>query len=46
VRLAAGKPVEAWPDLLVRWGTEHSFFTGDRETLLARPDGPSGTRRR
>jgi len=26
VRLAAGKPVEAWPDLLVRWGQHHEFF--------------------
>lgn len=26
VRLAAGKPVEAWPDLLVRWGRHHGFF--------------------
>jgi acetyl esterase/lipase/lysophospholipase L1-like esterase len=26
IRLAAGKPVEAWPDLLVRWGREHQFF--------------------
>jgi acetyl esterase/lipase/lysophospholipase L1-like esterase len=29
VRLAAGKPVEAWPDLLVRWGREHQFFASD-----------------
>ncbi|HTV18148.1 MAG TPA: GDSL-type esterase/lipase family protein [Polyangiaceae bacterium] len=28
VRLAAGKPVEAWPDLLVRWGQYHQFFKG------------------
>jgi acetyl esterase/lipase/lysophospholipase L1-like esterase len=28
VRMAAGKPVEAWPDLLVRWGVQHRFFTG------------------
>jgi acetyl esterase/lipase len=28
VRQAAGKPVEAWPDLLVRWGVQHQFFTG------------------
>jgi acetyl esterase/lipase len=28
VRLAAGKPVEAWPDLLVRWGEHHRFFKG------------------
>jgi acetyl esterase/lipase len=26
VRLAAGKPVETWPDLLVRWGQHHQFF--------------------
>jgi lysophospholipase L1-like esterase/acetyl esterase/lipase len=26
VRLAAGKPVESWPDLLVRWGQHHQFF--------------------
>jgi acetyl esterase/lipase len=29
VRLAAGKPVEAWPDLLVRWGQHHQFFKGE-----------------
>ncbi len=29
VRLAAGKPVAAWPDLLVRWGQHHQFFKGD-----------------
>jgi len=29
VRLAAGKPIEAWPDLLVRWGQQHQFFKGD-----------------
>ena len=28
VRLAAGKPAEAWPDLLVRWGQHHRFFGG------------------
>jgi acetyl esterase/lipase len=28
VRLAAGKPVEVWPDLLVRWGQHHQFFKG------------------
>jgi acetyl esterase/lipase/lysophospholipase L1-like esterase len=28
VRLAAGKPVEVWPDLLVRWGQHHQFFRG------------------
>jgi acetyl esterase/lipase/lysophospholipase L1-like esterase len=28
VRLAAGKPVEVWPDLLVRWGQHHRFFNG------------------
>jgi acetyl esterase/lipase len=27
LRLAAGKPAEAWPDLLVRWGRHHRFFT-------------------
>ncbi len=27
LRLAAGKPVEAWPDLLLRWGRHHRFFT-------------------
>lgn len=26
LRLAAGKPVEAWPDLLLRWGQHHRFF--------------------
>ncbi|MEY2933643.1 MAG: hypothetical protein RL033_4392 [Pseudomonadota bacterium] len=26
VRLAAGKPVESWPDLLVRWGQSQRFF--------------------
>jgi len=26
VRLAAGKPAEVWPDLLVRWGEHHQFF--------------------
>jgi hypothetical protein len=26
VRLAAGKPIEAWPDLLVRWGRQHELF--------------------
>jgi acetyl esterase/lipase len=29
VRLAAGKPVESWPDLLVRWGQHHQFFKGE-----------------
>lgn len=28
VRLAAGKPVDVWPDLLVRWGQHHQFFKG------------------
>jgi acetyl esterase/lipase/lysophospholipase L1-like esterase len=27
VRQAAGKPAEAWPELLVRWGVQHRFFT-------------------
>lgn len=26
IRLAAGKPVQAWPDLFVAWGTRHKFF--------------------
>jgi acetyl esterase/lipase/lysophospholipase L1-like esterase len=29
VRLAAGKPVEAWPDLLIRWGQHHEFFSNE-----------------
>lgn len=28
VRLAQGKPAEAWPDLLLRWGQHHQFFGG------------------
>lgn len=27
VRLAAGKPVQAWPDLFVAWGARRGFFT-------------------
>jgi acetyl esterase/lipase len=30
IRMAAGKPVEAWPDLLIRWGQQHQFFTGTK----------------
>ena len=28
VRAASGKPVAVWPDLVVRWGVDHKFFTG------------------
>ena len=28
IRLVAGKPAEAWPDLLLRWGEQHQFFRG------------------
>jgi acetyl esterase/lipase len=27
IRMAAGKPVQAWPDLFVAWGGRHGFFT-------------------
>jgi len=27
IRMAAGKPVQAWPDLFVAWGRRHRFFT-------------------
>lgn len=27
IRMAAGKPVQAWPDLFVAWGRRHGFFT-------------------
>jgi acetyl esterase/lipase len=30
VRLTAGKPVQAWPQLFVAWGARHGFFTGAR----------------
>ena len=26
VRMTAGKPVQAWPDLFVAWGARHGFF--------------------
>lgn len=28
IRLVAGKPAEAWPDLFLRWGEQHHFFRG------------------
>ena len=28
IRLVAGKPAEAWPDLFLRWGAQHHFFRG------------------
>jgi acetyl esterase/lipase/lysophospholipase L1-like esterase len=42
MRLAAGKPVEAWPSLLVRWGQQHRFFsTSERAALPAHRAGPA-----
>jgi acetyl esterase/lipase len=26
IRMTAGKPVSAWPDLFITWGTRHKFF--------------------
>jgi acetyl esterase/lipase len=30
IRLAEGKPVHAWPDLFVAWGSRHGFFGNPR----------------
>jgi acetyl esterase/lipase len=27
IRMTVGKPVSAWPDLFIAWGTRHKFFT-------------------
>jgi acetyl esterase/lipase/lysophospholipase L1-like esterase len=41
VRLAAGKPVESWPDLLVRWGEHHQFFKGAAASAVAAAPSPA-----
>lgn len=45
VRLAAGKPVEAWPDLLVRWGQHQQFFEGAPSPAAAVPPVAAAARR-
>lgn len=36
IRLAAGKPVQAWPDLFVAWGRRHGFFMPDATSTANR----------
>jgi acetyl esterase/lipase len=48
IRLARGKPIEAWPDLFVRWGERHHFFGSGQARAGApgagRPAGEGSSR--